>query len=92
MLSCFLYRLPISINEFVPETYKLMNSSEKIKFVKEVYKGELVRLGNFLDEKISEPRSLQAQEISYFFVYLDRNAMTRFACWHSDFYSLCLVI
>lgn len=31
-------KLPISINEFVPETYKLMNSSEKIKFVKEVYK------------------------------------------------------
>lgn len=47
-----------------------MNSSEKIKFVKEVYKGELVRLENLLDEKISEPRSLQAQEISYFFIWI----------------------
>lgn len=92
VLSYFLYRLPISINEFVPETYKLMNSSEKIKFVKEVYKGELV--GKCcLDEKISEPQLFQAQEISYFFVeWIIINTMTRFACWHSDFYSLCLVI
>jgi len=33
-------RLKISINEFVPETYKLMNATEKVKFVNDIYKGE----------------------------------------------------
>ena len=34
------FRLQISMNEFVPETHKLMCETEKLKFVNEVYKGK----------------------------------------------------
>lgn len=35
-------KLKISINEFIPETYKLMNATEKVKFVNDIYKdGEI---------------------------------------------------
>lgn len=35
------FRLQISMNEFVPETHKLMCETEKLKFVNEVYKGKI---------------------------------------------------
>ena len=38
------FRPKISINEFVPETYKLMNATEKVKFVNDIYKGECLLL------------------------------------------------
>lgn len=34
-------RLKFPLSEFVPETHKLMNTTEKAKFVNEVYKGQL---------------------------------------------------
>lgn len=30
------------MNEFVPETHKLMCETEKLKFVNEVYKGKII--------------------------------------------------
>lgn len=35
------FRFQISMNEFVPETHKLMCETEKLKFVNEVYKGKV---------------------------------------------------
>ena len=35
------FRLQISMNEFVPETHKLMCETEKLKFANEVYKGKI---------------------------------------------------
>lgn len=40
------FRLKISINEFIPETYKLMNATEKVKFVNDIYKGESLSLSS----------------------------------------------
>ena len=43
------FRLQISMNEFVPETHKLMCETEKLKFVNEVYKGKI----NSFEPKVS---------------------------------------
>ena len=43
------FRFQISMNEFVPETHKLMCETEKLKFVNEVYKGKI----NSFEPKVS---------------------------------------
>lgn len=40
------FRLKTSINEFIPETYKLMNATEKLNFVNDIYKGESLSLSS----------------------------------------------
>lgn len=47
------FRLKISINEFVPETYKLMNASEKVKFVNDIYKGEWLIYHSAMEQSLS---------------------------------------
>lgn len=47
------FRLKISINEFVPETYKLMNASEKVKFVNDIYKGEWLIYHSAMEQSLN---------------------------------------
>ena len=47
------FRLKISINEFIPETYKLMNATEKVKFVNDIYKGESLSLSSPVEESFN---------------------------------------